>query len=318
MKIKLFIFYTIIIAFFIIGILTGYFRGIPFIAYPPLYAIGIYSGENPFTLSPDNSAHNPVITAKDVTDIQASFVADPFMINENNKWYMFFEVLNQKTNQGDIGLAISDDALSWNYQKIVLDEPYHLSYPFVFKHNNEMYLIPESSANYEIRLYKAKTFPTEWELEKVLLTGNYVDPTIFQHNNHWWMFAGERHDILHLFYADDLKGEWKKHPLSPLIVKDGNISRPSGRVILYNNNLYRFTQDCTPEYGMLVRAFKIEELSKTTYRESAVKENPVIYPIGGSGWNSRNMHHIDAHTINDNWIACVDGIGPYLQFGLNL
>jgi len=54
----------------------------------------IYIGESIFNfVSPENIS-NPVLNAQDVTDVQANEVADPFMVRENDIWYMFFEVLN--------------------------------------------------------------------------------------------------------------------------------------------------------------------------------------------------------------------------------
>jgi len=48
-----------------------------------------------------------------VTDITADFVSDPFMLRDGAVWYMFFEVWNTRTGQGDIGLATSSDGLNW-------------------------------------------------------------------------------------------------------------------------------------------------------------------------------------------------------------
>ena len=56
------------------------------------WAIGIYRGLSPFEMGPDKKIRNPVLSAADVTDVIAEFVADPFMVWEGNTWYMFFEV----------------------------------------------------------------------------------------------------------------------------------------------------------------------------------------------------------------------------------
>ena len=56
-----------------------------------VYAISIYSGINPLEFKPHPLIKkSPVLTASDVNDISATFVADPFMIKSSNKWYMFF------------------------------------------------------------------------------------------------------------------------------------------------------------------------------------------------------------------------------------
>lgn len=309
---------------FMFGIFIGYKiiakRGTPFIGkVSDVWSIGIYTGDSPFNLTPPNNLNNPVLTGKDVTDVPADFVADPFMVKENNTWYMFFEAWNSETNQGDIGLAISNDGLSWTYKQIILDEPFILSYPYVFKWENEYYMVPETADSQEMRLYKAIKFPDQWTFVKTLLKGNYIDPSIFYFNNKWWIFAEinpKGHDTLGLYYADNLTGPWFEHPKSPIIVGDANIARPGGRVIMFNGRLIRFTQDDEPTYGNQVRAFEITELTTTTYEEKPIITNPILKATG-SGWNGKGMHQIDPHQIaDDKWIACVDGLRESIVFGL--
>jgi len=72
----------------------------------------------------------------------------------------------------------------------------------------------------------------------------------------------------------------------------------------------RFAQDCVPDYGTRVRAFRVTELTAESYREEELPESPVLSP-GDSPWNGRSMHHIDAHPLTDgSWVACVDGRPP--------
>src|SRR5690348_4223243 len=105
-----------------------------------IWSIGIYAGKSPLDLAPAPGVRNPVLSARDVTDIPARFVADPFMLQANGLWHMFFEVLNHGSGLGEIGLATSHDALTWQYRQIVLTEPFHLSYPYVFQWNNDFYM----------------------------------------------------------------------------------------------------------------------------------------------------------------------------------
>ena len=316
---RIFLIATFISVSFITGVLVGNRKGIPFVGVRDTnWAIGIYGGDSPFDLSPGN-VNNPVMTSDDVIDRKAIFVADPFLIHEENTWYLFFEVMDFDTDQGDIGLATSNDGLSWAYKRIVIDEPFHLSYPYVFKWNNEYFMIPETTYVNELRLYKATNFPSEWTFVKTLLKGHYADPSIFYYNNKWWIFAetsGPPFDTLCLYYADKLIGPWQGHPLNPIVKGNANIARPGGRVIKYDNHIIRFTQDCEPIYGNQVRAFRITELTVSSYKEEEVEKSPILKP-SGTGWNARLMHQIDAHNMGDNkWIACVDGCGKRLAFGL--
>ena len=288
-------------------------RGIPFVEQRGQWSIGIYVGEDPFALAPPQEISNPVLKAENVTDVPAEFVADPFMIRENSTWYMFFEVMNANTGQGDIGLATSSDGLRWTYERIVLDEPFHLSYPQVFKWQDQIYMVPESHEAYSVRLYRALDFPREWAFVGILLEGRYVDPSLFHYGDKWWLFAETnpirgKNDTLRLYYSDSLTGTWAEHPESPIIMGDANIARPGGRVILFDGQVVRYAQDDAPTYGNQVRAFVLDVLTTTEYREHQDAENPVLRN-SSSGWNADGMHHIDPHRLDDNnWIAVVDGL----------
>lgn len=303
---------------FIAGLLVGKYRGIPFVKRQEGWSIGIYVGESPVKFFPPDNIKNPVLTARDVTDVPASYVADPFMVRENDKWYMFFEVMMSGNRQGKIGLATSPDGFTWTYHRIILDEPFHLSYPYVFKWEDNYYMIQESTQSCSIRLYKAVRFPTEWSLVKILLRDvNYADPSIVYYADRWWMFASSlKNDVLRLYGARDLMGPWIEHPASPVINGDSRRARPGGRVIPFNGGLSRYAQDDFSAYGYQVRAFAITELTSSSYKEGEVKENPII-KASGAGWNSKGMHTIDPHKLGGNkWIACVDGNGRTLHFGL--
>src|SRR4051812_15377902 len=135
---------------------------VPFVKKQGSWEIDIYVGDSPFRLGPPARVRNPVLTANDVTDIRAYFVADPFMVYVDRTWYMFFEVLNRRSHRGEIALATSGDGVKWKYQQVVLAERFHLSYPCVFTWRNEYYMIPETFQADAIRLYRALSFPTTW------------------------------------------------------------------------------------------------------------------------------------------------------------
>lgn len=273
------------------------------------WAISIYTGETPLDLEPAGDINHPVISKSFVTDVKARFVADPFMVRHDNTWYMFFEVLNASSGKGEIAYATSDDALHWKYGKIILNEPFHLSYPQVFLHDGEYYMIPESYQAYGVRLYKAARFPDQWVAVKQLVEGRFVDATILRHDESWWLFTANfnRNDSLYLFFADSLTGLWTEHPRSPVVSGDPNIARPGGSVLTYNSKLYRFAQDDYPEYGNQLWGFEITLLTKTDYAERPLRETPVL-SASGTGWNANGMHHLDAHQRADgSWLASVDG-----------
>lgn len=275
----------------------------------PAWSIGILAGPSPLELAPVPGVASPVLAREQVTDVRAGFVADPFLVRHESGWLLFFEVLSCATGCGEIGLAESRDGFAWEYRRIVLREPFHLSYPHVFAHDGAHYMTPESLEAGSIRLYRARRFPEEWELVRELVPGRFVDPSVIQAEGRWWLFAGDangRHDTLRLFVAEDLTGPWREHPRSPLIRRNGRRARPAGRLCRWQDRLVRFAQDCRPYYGRGVRAFEILELTPDRYREREAPESPVLGP--GAGWNAAGMHHLDPQPDGQGgWIAAVDG-----------
>lgn len=275
------------------------------------FAIGIMEGPSPLSLSAP-AGLNPVLSRKSVTGVHAAFVADPFMLEEEDGWHMFFEVLTVRgrARRGEIGHATSRDGRRWRYEGIVLAEPFHLSYPYVFRDGDRHYLVPETRLARAVRLYRADPFPTRWVFEATLLTGPILlDSSLFRHGGRWWMFThtAVRDPTLRLFHADAITGPWIEHPKSPIVAGDARIARPAGRVLTLPDRIIRFAQDCSDEYGLSVRALEIERLTTEDYREVAAPAEPLLAG-SGRGWNASGMHHVDAHQRKDGtWIACVDG-----------
>jgi hypothetical protein len=276
------------------------------------WSIGIYVGDSPVSLYPPQGLENPVLTNQHVSDLSAQFVADPFMLRVRETWYMFFEVMNRRGWKGEIALATSSDGFQWKYQKRVLAEPFHLSYPYVFSWQGEYYLLPESHAAGAVRLYKALDFPERWTHVADLLSGPYyADSSIAYFADQWWMFTDASspfaNDTLRLFHARELIGPWQEHPSSPIIRGNSQIARPAGRISVLGNRLVRYAQDCSKSYGVRVNAFEITEITTGAYRESPMREVPRLGP-SGVGWNAGGMHHVDPHQLPDGrWLACVDG-----------
>lgn len=300
------------------GIFIGMKRGVPFMTRKEQWTIGIYRSNSPFHFNELQGWINPLFRAEDVTDVPAKFVADPFLIKDGKTWDLFFEVYNNATKQGDLAVATSTNTWIWKYQKVIIDEPFHLSYPYVFKADDGYYLIPESFEDNSIRLYKADQFPTKWSFVKRLVEGrDYVDNSIVYYNNKWWLFSSvTSNDKLYLHYADSLAGPWMEHPQSPIVVGDVHKSRPSGRLLIYDGKLFRFTMDIDPPVGThQVMAYQITEITPDSYSEKLAQDAPIVSP-SGSGWNGEAMHQLDPVQVDSNsWIASVDGFGNYWIFG---
>ncbi len=234
------------------------------------------------------------------------FWADPHVIYKDDTYYIFIEELFYNTQKGHISLITMDKKGKYTQPKTIIDKPYHLSYPFVFEHNNTHYMIPESIENNTISLFKCTEFPHKWELEMHLMEDiKAVDTTLFYHNNKWWMFTNivendgaSTCDELFLYYSDDLlTTDWQPHPLNP-IFSDCKVARPAGKIFVENGAIYRPSQDCSKRYGYGFNMNEITVLDENNYAEtlvSSVKPNWDKNIIGTHTFNRENrLHIIDA------------------------
>lgn len=273
-----------------------------------LWTIAIYAGPSPFDLAPAAHLPCPALTAGEVEDRPARFVADPFMVRRGAIWFLFFEAFDSAARRGVIALATSPDLRTWRYRGVVLEEPFHLSYPQVFEHRGEFFMVPETLAPETVRLYRAADFPGRWVHEVDLLRGRFADSTMVRHAGRWWMFTCGRpdhHDRLDLYESPALRGPWRQHPASPIVAGDASRARPAGRIVVSDKTLIRYAQDCVPCYGFQVRAFEILELTRSSYREREHAASPVLRP-GRSGRQPLRLHHVDPHPTERGWVACVD------------
>jgi hypothetical protein len=161
---------------------------------------------------------------------------------------------------------------------VILKQPYHLSYPFIFEHDGQYFLIPESEENSTIQLYAAKNFPYEWEFKMNLMENiKAVDTTLFFKDDKFWLFANIREmegasasEELFLFSSDTLfTKEWKNHPCNP-VISDVKSSRSAGRLFYKNGKLYRPSQDCSVRYGYGTVINEVIELNERNYSEVKV------------------------------------------------
>ncbi len=97
----------------------------------------------------------------------------------------------------------------------MLEEPWHLSYPFLIEHDGDLWMIPESSAHNDVPLYKCVRFPDKWERHSTLLSGfELADATITQHNGLNYMFGAWRDGTAG--YSDVLAIYLCREPVRPL------------------------------------------------------------------------------------------------------
>lgn len=215
---------------------------------------------------------------KVVQDDGGRFYADPFLYRANGRTYLFVEEYPYANKKGIISVAEVVDGQVAAAPVTVLQRPYHLSYPFVFEHDGEFWMIPETGENHSVELYRAVEFPWTWELSTVLMEGAaFSDATVLFHDGFWWLFVTadwfgtSTQDELSIFYSESLDGEWKPHRANP-VKSDSRFSRPAGRIIQRDGRLFRPAQNCDRTYGAGIAWFEITALTPTTFNERHIAD----------------------------------------------
>jgi hypothetical protein len=222
------------------------------------------------------------------------FYADPFPLEWQGRTFVFFEDLDHHVGKGIISAIEFDGVGPVGEAKPVLEEPWHLSYPFLIRDGEDLWMIPESSGHRDVALYRCLRFPDKWERHATLLSGfEMADVTIVRHNGLNYLFGASRDgtggysDTLSIFHAESLFGPWLPHASNPVLL-DRASARPAGNFVTIDGKLWRPVQDCSHGYGTALGLAEILELSPTTFRQ-VVRQ--VLAP--SPEWPGRKLHTLN-------------------------
>ena len=232
----------------------------------------------------------------EIPNPEGCFSADPFLISSEMGEFLFVEEFSYAQKKAHI--AVYDVSTSIPKRLgIALNEEFHVSFPYVFRHENNFYMCPETIASRQVRLYKATNFPLDWELQSVLLDNICAaDPLIFFKDGKFWLLAnvdpkcsGDSHSMLSVFYSDDLQSKsWLQSELNPVLF-DASCAR-NGGLVCTNDSKLRFGQvQGFNLYGESLRAFEIIKINEVEYKEVEV---PLPKPDIGSTFVG--MHHLSS------------------------
>jgi hypothetical protein len=241
----------------------------------------------------------PQLTLHDATVMAnpaGGYFADPFLRATPQGLFCFVEEFRQRSQRGVISV-LRMDANGPVYLGRALDEPFHLSFPYIFEFAGELYMCPEMHQAKQIRLYKCKSFPLQWELHSVAMDNvAAVDSLIFHARGKWWMLTGllpqgdvTRFPEMHLFSAPDpISGHWQAHAQNPLKI-DPEFAR-NGGLLRQGDKLFRVSQaHAFSAYGASINVCEITGLTESAYEELLKARFSGNAKPGVTG-----LHHIDS------------------------
>ncbi len=226
-------------------------------------------------------------------------MADPFAWATGGREYLFFEEVAAGSSKGRLACVEVFENGPCPERKIILERPYHLSYPCVAQAGGELFLLPESFEANCVDLYRFSRFPDEVEPVARLAEGiALVDTTPVLVNDRWYFFTTTAPPFMEslLFWSDRLDGAWHLHPSSPISCSVRN-SRSAGNLFWKDGRLYRPTQDCSARYGYAIQVNEVVRLTPAEFEERTVNWIPPAWSpglVGTHTWNeSSRLQVID-------------------------
>ena len=204
-----------------------------------------------------------------------TFQADPFIIERDNKVYIFYEALRFRNSKGilrcrilDADLAELDDVKldGFDYLKC------HLSFPFVFENNGQFFMIPESSERKEVILFQCVDFPQRWKAINVLISDEALtDNVFFSLHGACYLLSTTMNNELMIHTAESVSGPWQK--ITPTLQLSNQHQRGAGAPHNIGNTLYFLTQECTPEtYGKSIYIKALVTLNAFSFDEKLIAQ----------------------------------------------
>jgi len=239
------------------------------------------------------------INPDDATDlpVRAHIMAAPFLFEHKGETWVFYEAMNADGGDGWIECARLTERGA-EPSVVALSRPHHLSYPFVFQDDGEIYMIPETQQSQRLEIWRATEFPKEWALHATAFEGQYLaESSLFRADDgQWWLLTNlsdhhafqDHSSELYLFAVDgpDLKSI-TPHPRNP-VVFGADVARNGGAVFRHNGRFFRPAQNNSfGVYGYGLNLMEISRLDASGYEEKLVRQ---FTPADKSG--SVALHHL--------------------------
>ncbi len=222
------------------------------------------------------------------------WTADPFLINHNGKYYLFFEAYDRLKRKGLLGYREITEQ-KFGKINIIYETDSHLSYPYIYEEKGSFYIIPESKESGKLIKLKCVDFPCKWELDSIIAKIALVDTTPFKFHDEQYFISERvmqtgRFNRVDLFYEENGKFvECKNNPVKNDVIN----ARGAGKIFEYNGSYIRPAQNCGKFYGESINFNKIIAISKDHYNEELIKSISVSDLKLDS-----NRKYIGIHTYN--------------------
>jgi hypothetical protein len=177
----------------------------------------------------------------------------------------------------------------------VIEESFHLSFPFPLEIDGRLFVIPESAESRTIRIYECDAFPTSWRLTHILADDvEAYDTILFPTRTHWnqhhWTMLTT---LVPNGSSDCVSRLYRTHLDNPLTTR---LTRGDFDLVFYSpeggRNAGLIDTGETP-----LRASQIQR--RDTYGAGLIVEDGNRFGVGTRVWGSHHVHSVRSGTVMD-------------------
>ncbi|MFT8804014.1 MAG: hypothetical protein ABF876_03120 [Acetobacter aceti] len=234
-------------------------------------------------------------------------LSDPFGMWYKGDLYVVAQYYDYRTRKGVIKALRLNGMFQIMEERVVLSEPWLLSYPVLIEADGEIWMLPQACGSTKPALYRAIDFPWHWEpVPEFSFPWPAINATPANIDGQWWMFYTSPEPdsgALRIAHAKHFFGPWQN--IVSQLGKGGYLLAGSplaqdGRVILPTRNC---TNTCDDEIQFIKAAlplspssiFKPDVTLKTPARLAPFTQG--LHTLSAAG----GVTFIDIKHIATNW-----------------
>ncbi len=228
--------------------------------------------------------------------LRGTFNSSPSLLTVGGETFVLYRQYGVSSNRFKMkGRKIFSDG-RWGKEFDLLSEAFLSTETFVFVDNTIPHALSVEAEKNRLVLYRALNFPSDWEKLKILpMEFSPRTVSVVWYRGRYWMFVSSFDDELHVFWADELTGEWFAHNTNPVKKSLAGV-HSAGAPFVFGDRLYRPTRGGALDESSAVLLNRFEVLTVDELIEASVEKIKI------SADNVHGIHNLSCDT-ESSWMV---------------
>lgn len=218
--------------------------------------------------------------------------ADPFILDyDESEIHLLVEEFDYQVHRGRIAKIIVNRR-NWTVEdcKILLDIDTHLSFPMIWKHDDEVFVLPENYHSGAWKMYRYDADKNKLDFMHQMMDEKLTDAIVLQRDNLYYILSSfsptPNGKELSIWKSDKLTGKYEK---CQSIHFAENIGRNAGMVFQADGCFIRPAQESNEEYGHAL-VFQKLTFDRGKFSLEEFYRHYSTHPIYNIGMHTYNQH----------------------------